>query len=32
MQILNPPNKKSLKPLRIKALKMAPAVGIEPTT
>ncbi len=32
MQILNPPNKKNLNPLRIKVLKMAPAVGIEPTT
>ena len=32
MQILNPSNKKSLNPLRIKVLKMAPAVGIEPTT
>jgi hypothetical protein len=27
MQILNPPNKKNLNPLRIKALKMYPAVG-----
>jgi hypothetical protein len=28
----HPPQQKSLNPLKIKALKMAPAVGIEPTT
>ena len=32
MQILNHANKKNLNPLRITVLKMAPAVGIEPTT